>query len=137
MDIAEAQAFFLKHHQGVLATNRRDGSIQMSPITPGVDDEGRVIISSRETAFKTKNIRRNPNVSLCAFHEAFHGSVWIQINGTAEIISLPDAMETLVDFQRRAKGGHSDWAEFRRTMERQRRVLIRITIESAGPDRRW
>ncbi len=135
MDIAEAREFLCKHHRGVLATYRKDGNLQISPVTPGVDDEGRVIISSRETAFKTKNIRRNPKVSLCAFHDAFHGSVWVQVNGSAEIVSQPEAMELLLDFQRRVKGD-TDWEEYRKRMERERRVLIRVKMESVGPNRR-
>ena len=108
----------------------------MSLVSPAVDAEGRVIITTRETAYKTKNIRRDPRVSLCVFTEAFHGSNWIQINGRAEILSLPDAMTPLIDWHRRVKGEHSDWEEYRRTMEQQRRVLLRIAIDSVGPQRR-
>lgn len=136
MDIAEAQKFLTNHHRGVLVTRKRDGNLQMSLVTPAVDGHGRAIISSRETAFKTKNIRRNPRVSLCVFTDAFHGSSWIQINGMAEVLSLPEAMEPLMDYHRRGKGEHPNWSVYRQTMERQKRVLICITIESAGPDRR-
>ena len=124
------------HHNAVLATRKRDGGLQMSPVTVGGDDSGRAIVSSRETAYKSRNLRRDSRASLCVFADSFHGSVWIQINGTAEIVSLPEAMEPLVDFQRRVKGGHPDWDEYRRTMERQGRVIIRVAIESVGPDRR-
>ncbi len=108
----------------------------MQPVSPAIDEEGRVIISSRETAYKSKNIRRDSRVSHYEFTDAFHGSSWIQINGKAEVLSLPKAMEPLVDWNRRVKGEHSNWSEYRETMKRQRRVLIRITIESAGPDRK-
>ncbi|MGH7772632.1 MAG: PPOX class F420-dependent oxidoreductase [Candidatus Binatia bacterium] len=136
MDLEEGRKFLAVHHNAVLATHRRDGSLQMSPVTVGIDSHGRAIVSSRETAYKTLNLRRDPRASLCVFADAFHGSIWIQINGTAQILSLPEAMEPLVDFYRRVKGEHSDWSEYRHTMERQRRVLIRVTIESVGPDRR-
>lgn len=136
MDLSEARKFLAAHHNAVLATRKRDGGLQMSPVTVGVDDSGRAIVSSRETAYKTRNLRRDPRASLCVFADPFHGSVWIQINGPAEIVSLPEAMEPLVDFQRRVKGGHPDWDEYRRTMERQGRVIIRVAIESVGPDRR-
>lgn len=136
MDLSEAQNFLINHHRGVLVTRKRDGCLQMSPVSPSVDAQGRVIISTRETAYKTKNIRRDPRVSLCEFTDAFHGSSWIQINGTAEVLSLPEAMEPLVDWNRRVKGEHSNWSDYRETMKRQRRVLIRIRIESAGPDRK-
>lgn len=136
MEIAQAQRFLSEHHRGVLFTRKRDGAPQMSPVSPGIDAEGRVIITTRETAYKTKNIRRDPRVSLCVFADAFHGSIWIQINGRAEIVSLPGAMEPLIDWHRRVKGEHPNWGEYRRTMERQRRVIVRIAIESAGPDRK-
>ena len=125
-----------KHHRGVLVTRKRNGGLQMSPVSPGIDGEGRVIITTRETAYKTKHLRRDPRVSLCVFADAFHGSNWIQINGRAEIVSLPEAMEPLIDWHRRVKGEHTNWAEYRETMERERRVLVRIAIESAGPDRK-
>lgn len=136
MDIAEAQNFLSKHHQGVLVTRRRDGNLQMSPVSPAIDDNGRVFISSRETAFKIKNLRRDPRASLCVFTEAFHGLGWIQVNGKAEVISLPEAMEFLMDWHRRVKGEHPNWEDYRKTMEKQRRVILRINIESAGPDQK-
>lgn len=136
MDSADAQSFLTEHHHGVLVTRRRDGSLQMSLVSPAVDAEGRVIITTRETAYKTKNIRRDPQVSLCVFTEAFHGSNWVQINGRVEIISLPDAMAPLMDWHRRVKGEHPNWDDYRRTMEEQRRVILRIAVESVGPQRK-
>ena len=136
MDIAEAQNFLSKHHHGVLVTRRRDGDLQMSPVSPAIDADGRVIISSRETAFKIKNLRRDPRASLCVFTEAFHGLGWVQVNGKAEVISLPEAMEFLMDWHRRVKGEHQNWDDYKKTMETQRRVILRIEIESAGPERK-
>ena len=136
MDSADAQSFLTEHHHGVLVTRRRDGSLQMSLVSPAVAAEGRVIITTRETAYKTKNICRDPQVSLCVFTEAFHGSNWVQINGRVEIISLPDAMAPLMDWHRRVKGEHPNWDDYRRTMEEQRRVILRIAVESVGPQRK-
>ncbi len=134
MDLATAQQFLTAHHRAVLATRRRDGRPQLSPVSVGIDDAGRAIVSSRETAYKTRNLRRDPRGSLCVFMEEFYGP-WVQIDGTAEVLSLPDAMEPLVDYYRRIAGEHSDWEDYRRAMERDRRVLLRIRIDSAGPDR--
>ena len=136
MDPETARTFLSKHHHAVLTTRRRDGGLQMSPVTAGVDGEGRVTVSSRETAYKVLNLRRDTRASLCAFADAFHGSVWMQINGRAQIISLPEAMELLVDHYRRVYGEHSDWSRYREKMERERRVLIRVAVESAGPDKK-
>ena len=135
MDIAQAQQFLSENECSVLATRRRDGRIQMSPVTVGVDAEGRAIVSSRETAYKVKNLRRDPWASLCIFVDEFTGP-WIQIEGTAEVVALPEAMELLVDYYRRVSGEHADWDDYRRAMERDRRVLVRVTIERAGPDRK-
>jgi PPOX class probable F420-dependent enzyme len=134
VELAEAQKFLSENECAVLTTWRRDGRIQMSPITVGLDAAGRAMISSRETAYKVRNIQRDPRVSLCAFTDDFLGP-WVQIDGTAEVVKLPEAMELLVDYYRRIAGEHPNWDEYRQAMEQDRRVLIRITIENAGPQR--
>lgn len=133
MELATAQQFLSTHRRAVLSTWRRDGRPQLSPVSVGVDAAGRAIVSTRETAYKTRNLRRDPRASLCVFDDGFFGP-WVQIDGTAEVVSLPDAMELLVDYYRRVAGEHPDWADYRRAMERERRVLLRISIDSAGPD---
>jgi PPOX class probable F420-dependent enzyme len=134
MDIAVAQQFLRENENAVLATWRRDGRIQMSPVTVGLDAAGRAIISSRETAYKVRNLRRDPRAALCVFVEAFTGP-WVQIEGTAEIVTGPEAVEPLVDYYRRLAGEHPDWDDYRRVMLADRRALIRITIARVGPDR--
>jgi PPOX class probable F420-dependent enzyme len=134
MDIAVAQQFLRENENAVLATWRQDGRLQMSPVTVGLDAAGRAIISSRETAYKVRNLRRDPRAALCVFVEAFTGP-WVQIEGTAEVVTLPEAMEPLVDYYRRLAGEHPDWEDYRRAMTADQRVLIRMTIERAGPDR--
>ncbi len=106
---------------------------QLSPVTCTVDDEGRVLISTRETAVKTKNLRRRPRASLCVFTDTFFGE-WVQVEGNAEVISLPDAMDLLVEYYRGVSGEHPDWDDYRAAMIRDRRVIARITITRAGPD---
>ncbi len=135
MDLAEARQFLATHECAVLTTRRRDGSLQMSPVTVGVDGTGRAIISSRGTAYKTRHLRRDPRAALCVFTEQFYGP-WIQIDGTAEVLALPEAMEPLVDYYRRLAGEHPDWDEYRQAMVQDQRVLIRISLERAGPDRK-
>ena len=133
MDIDEARRFIAEHHRAVLHTFREDGSPQLSPVLVTIDGEGRAIISTRETAMKAKNLERDPRVSVCVFTDRFFGD-WVRIDGTAEVVHLPDAMELLVDYYRRAQGEHDDWDEYREAMRDQRRVLVRISIEEAGPD---
>ena len=132
MDVDEARAFLADNHRAVLATRRGDGRPQLSPIATALDDEGRVLISSRETAIKVKNLRRDPHASLCVLNDGFFGE-WCQVEGPAEIVSLPEAMELLVDYYRRISGEHPDWDDYRAAMERDRRVIVRVTIERAGP----
>ena len=134
MDLGKAREFITKNPRAVLSTRKRDGSPQMSPILTAIDDEGRLLISSRETAYKTKNARRDPNVSLCFVNERFFGE-WMQVDGKAEIVSLPDAMELLVDYYRRLSGEHKDWDDYREAKKKDKRLVIRVTIERAGPDR--
>ncbi|HEY6414978.1 MAG TPA: PPOX class F420-dependent oxidoreductase [Acidimicrobiales bacterium] len=132
MDVASALEFIRKNHRGVLATTRADGTTQMSPVTPGVDDQDCVVVSTRETAYKVRHLRALPYAALCAFPDRFFGD-WVQVEGPVEIVSLPEAMEPLVEYYRRISGEHPDWADYRAAMERDRRVLLRMTVERAGP----
>ena len=92
-----------------------------------------MLISTREAAIKTRNLRRDPRASLCVLNDGFFGE-WIQVEGSAEIVSLPDAMEILVSYYRGVAGEHPDWDEYRAAMEREHRVIVRITMTRAGPD---
>jgi len=133
MDLDAAREFLRAHHRAVLATFRGDGRPQLSPVLCACDDKGRVLISTRETAVKTHNLRRDPRLSLCVINDGFFGG-WVQIDGDAEVISLPDAMDLLVEYYRRISGEHSDWAEYQSAMEQERRVAVRVTLTRAGPD---
>jgi PPOX class probable F420-dependent enzyme len=133
VDLDDARGFLAQHHRAVLSTRRSDGGPQLSPVTVGVDDEGRAVVSSRETAAKTKNLRRDPRAALVVMQDGFYGE-WIQIDGGVEVVSLPEAMDGLVEYYRRISGEHPDWGDYRAAMERERRVLLRMTIERAGPD---
>lgn len=132
MDTDKALDFIRSNPRAVLQTQRRDGSPQLSPIMVAVN-EGRLIVSSRETAMKVKNVRRDPHVSLCAFTEGFFGD-WVQVDGPAEIIPLPEAMDLLILDYRLLAGEHPNWDEYRAAMARDQRVIISITPERAGPD---
>ena len=133
MELGAARDFLRAHHRAVLATSRADGRPQLSPVAATVDDEGRVLISTREGAIKTRNLRRDPRASLCVLNDGFYGD-WIQAEGTAEVISLPGAMEILVSYYRGVAGEHPDWPDYRAAMHRDRRVIARLTVLRAGPD---
>jgi PPOX class probable F420-dependent enzyme len=134
VDLDEARDVIREQHRAVLATMRRDGTPQLSPVGVGLDDAGRIVISTRETAYKTRNLRRDPRAWLCVLPDGFYGR-WIQVSGDVDIVSLPDAMELLVDYYREVAGEHPNWDEYRAAMESERRCLVRITPTSAGPDR--
>jgi len=133
VDPERAREFLRGNHHAVLATMRADGRPQLSPVTAGVDDEGRVLISTREAAMKARNLARDPRASLCLLNDGFFGE-WMQVEGTAEIVHLPEAMDLLVDYYRRISGEHPDWDDYADAMRRDRRVMVRITITRAGPD---
>ncbi len=134
MEIDHAHDFVRRNHRAVLTTYYPDGRAQMSPVTVGVDETGHVVISTREPAVKTRNLTRDPRVMICVFTNAFFGD-WVVVEGHAEILHLPEAMEPLVDYYRRISGEHSDWDDYRAAMVRDQRVLVRVTITRAGPDR--
>lgn len=132
MDTADAISFLRANHRGVIATTRADGTTQMSPVTIGVDEADRAVISSRETAYKVRHLRALPYAAVCAFTDGFFGD-WVQVEGPVEVLSLPEAMEPLVQYYRDISGEHPDWDDYRATMQRDRRVLLRLTVERAGP----
>jgi PPOX class probable F420-dependent enzyme len=132
LDIDAAVRFAAENHRAVLATRRRDDTPQLSPVTVAADD-GQLVVSSRETAIKVKNLRRDPRASACVINDSFYGP-WVQVDGTAEVVSLPDAMDGLVAYYRQVAGEHPDWDDYRAAMQREQRVLIRITPERAGPN---
>jgi PPOX class probable F420-dependent enzyme len=134
MELDEAREVIREQHRAVLATIRGDGGPQMSPVLVAVDDDGRVLVSTRETALKVRNLRRDPRSWLCVLPDGFFGR-WIQVEGSTEIVSLPAAMDGLVDYYRRVSGEHENWDEYREAMRSERRVLLRVTLERAGPDR--
>jgi PPOX class probable F420-dependent enzyme len=132
VDPDDARQFVAGNHRAVLVTRRSGGGLQTSPVLVGVDDEGKVVISTREGAFKTRNLRRDPTAVLCVFSDGFFGR-WMQIEGTAQVVSLPEAMDGLVDYYRRIGGEHPDWEDYRRAMRHQQRVLVRVSIDKVGP----
>jgi PPOX class probable F420-dependent enzyme len=134
MEIGEALEVVRTQHHAVLATARQDGRPAMTPVAVTVDDAGAVVISSRETAYKVRNLRRDPRAWLCVLPDGFFGR-WVQIEGTAEIVPLPEAMDGLIEYYRSVSGEHPDWDDYRAAMVRERRVLIRITPTAAGPSR--
>ena len=133
VDTVAALDFLRANHRAVMATTKSDGSTQMSPITVGIDHEDRVVVSTRETAYKVRHLRALPYAAICAFTDGFYGQ-WIQVEGPVEIVSLPEAMEPLVAYYRDISGEHPDWDDYRAAMERDRRVILRMTVERAGPD---
>ncbi|MFG3601662.1 PPOX class F420-dependent oxidoreductase [Micromonospora chersina] len=124
--------FLRPRHRVVLMTTRADGRPQSSPVSCGVDAEGRLVISTYPERAKVTNIRRDPRVSACVLSDDWNGP-WVQVDGTAEVLDLPEALEPLVDYFRSISGEHPDWDEYRAAMVKQGKSLIRVTIDSWGP----
>lgn len=133
MTIDDALDFIRSNHHAVLATRRQNGDVQQSPVLVVADDDGRVLVSTRESAVKVRNLRRHPRASVCVITKRFFGE-WVQLTGAVEIVSLPDAMDLLVDYYRRAAGEHADWDEYRAAMQREQRCVLVLTPEEAGPN---
>jgi PPOX class probable F420-dependent enzyme len=134
MNLNEALDFLRAHHRSVLVTRKRDGEPQLSPVVHGVDGLGRVVISSREPAYKVRNLRRDSRANILGLNDGFFGQ-WVQVDGAAELISLPEAMEPLVELYRQIQGEHPDWDDYRSAMVREQRLIIAITPTAAGPNR--
>jgi PPOX class probable F420-dependent enzyme len=124
--------FIRPRHHGVLSTTRRDGTPQLSPVTLGVDADGRIVVSTYPERAKARNARRDARVSVCVLSDEFGGE-WVQVWGSAELVDMPDAVEALVDYYRCISGEHPDWDEYREAMVRQGKVLLRVTVASWGP----
>lgn len=132
MDIAAAIEFVRTNHRAVLATLRKDHSPQLTPVAATVDGGGRIIVSSRETAAKVKNLRRDPRAWMTVMNDGFYGD-FVQVEGPVTIVALPEAMEGLIEYYRSISGEHPDWDDYRAAMEREQRVLITLEVTRAGP----
>ncbi|WBB82210.1 PPOX class F420-dependent oxidoreductase [Micromonospora sp. WMMD882] len=124
--------FLTPRHRAVLITTRADGRPQTSPVSCGVDTAGRLVISTYPERAKARNIRRDARVSACVLSDDWNGP-WVQVDGTAEVLDLPAALEPLVEYFRCISGEHPDWDEYRQAMLRQGKSLIRVTIDAWGP----
>ncbi|AYN40532.1 PPOX class F420-dependent oxidoreductase [Streptomyces dangxiongensis] len=129
---AELLDFVRPRHRALLITRRADGSPQASPLTCGVDDSGRIVMSTYPERAKTRNARRDSRVSLVVLSDDWNGP-WVQIDGTAEVVDLPDSVEPLVEYYRNIAGEHPDWDEYRQAMVKQGKSVIRVTPERWGP----
>jgi PPOX class probable F420-dependent enzyme len=128
----ELLAFARSRHHATLVTRRQDGSLQMSPVACGVDPEGRLVVSTYPRRAKAVNIRRDPRVSLVVHSDDWDGP-YVQVDGTAEVLDMPEALEPLVEYYRCISGEHPDWDEYRDAMRRQDKSLIRVSVERWGP----
>ncbi len=132
MTVAAALDFLRQHPRAVLATRRRDGGPQLSPVVAAVDGDGTVMVSTRERAYKTRNVLRRPTASLLVLTDAFFGP-WATVEGRVTVEHLPDALPTLERYYRLVNGEHPDWDDYRRAMGREERVVLRLHPTAAGP----
>ena len=128
----ELLEFIRPRHRAVVVTTRRDGGPQLSPVTMGVDPEDRIVVATYPERAKARNVAARPAVSVCVLSDDFGGE-WVQVDGTAEVVGPPDAVEALVGYYRSISGEHPDWDGYRRAMRTQGKVLLRVTIDRWGP----
>jgi PPOX class probable F420-dependent enzyme len=132
VDLAALLDFVRPRHHALLITRRADGSPQASPLTCGVDDAGRLVMSTYPERAKTNNARRDTAVSVVVLSDEWNGP-WVQIDGDAEVLDIPDSVEPLVEYFRNISGEHPDWDEYREAMVKQGKSLIRVTPRRWGP----
>jgi PPOX class probable F420-dependent enzyme len=132
VDLHELLGFVRTRHHGILLTVRADGSPQASPVTCGVDEDGRIVVSTYPDRAKTRNARREPRASMVVLSDEFNDA-WVQVDGVAEVLDLPDSVEPLVDYYRSIAGEHPDWDEYRAAMIGQGKSILRITPTRWGP----
>ncbi len=130
--LTELLEFLQPRHHAVLLTTRGDGGPQLSPVSCGVDPQGRIVIATYPQRAKTANARRVPQVSVCVLSTDFDDA-WVQVDGTAEVLEMPGAQDAFVDYYRSIAGEHTDWDEYRAAMARQGKSLLRITPTRWGP----
>jgi PPOX class probable F420-dependent enzyme len=124
--------FLRPRHNAILVTHRADGAPQLSPVSYGIDASGRIVVSTYPQRAKARNLRRDPRASACVLSDSWDGA-WVQVDGTGEVIDLPDSIEPLVDYYRSISGEHPNWDEYRAAMHRQGKSLVRVTIDRWGP----
>jgi PPOX class probable F420-dependent enzyme len=132
VDRAALLEFLRPRHRGTLATTRRDGRPQLSPVTCGVDSDDRIVVSTYPDRAKVRNARHDPSVSIVVQSDDWNGE-YVQVDGSAEVLDMPDALDGLVEYFRCISGEHPDWDEYRAAMRLQGKSLVRITIERWGP----
>jgi PPOX class probable F420-dependent enzyme len=133
VDRPQLLEFLSTRHHGVLITHRAgDAGLQVSPVSCGVDTQGRIVVATYPQRAKVRNARRDPAVTICVLSDDWDGA-YVQINGTAEVLDLPEALDDFVEYYRCIAGEHPDWDEYRAAMLRQGKSLIRITIDTWGP----
>ena len=132
VSLDELLEFVRPRHRAILLTRRADGSPQASPLTCGVDDAGRIVVSTYPERAKTRNARRDPRVSVLVLSDEWNGP-WVQVEGVAEVLDTPQAVEPLVEYYRNIAGEHPDWDEYREAMVKQGKSIIRVTPERWGP----
>jgi PPOX class probable F420-dependent enzyme len=128
----ELLEFIRPRHRAIVITMRRDGRPQASPVTCGVDPQGRIVVATYPERAKAVNARRDPRVSVLFLSDDFGGE-WVQVDGTAEVLDVPDAVEPLVEYYRSVAGEHPDWDEYRQAMADQGKSLLRVTPQRWGP----
>lgn len=132
VELDDLLAFVRPRHHMLLITRRSDGTPQASPVTGGVDDSGRLVIASYPERAKSRNARHRPDVSVVVLSDSFDDA-WVQVDGTCEVLDVPEALDGFVEYFRNISGEHSDWDEYRQAMIDQGKCLLRITPTRWGP----
>jgi PPOX class probable F420-dependent enzyme len=132
VSLEELLEFVRPRHRMLVATTRADARPQMSPVSGGVDPQGRIVIASYPQRAKTRNAERDVRASVVVLSDDWNGP-WMQVDGDAEVLHMPEAADGLVEYYRSIAGEHPNWDEYAQAMVIQNKSLIRITPTRWGP----
>lgn len=129
--LSAARRFVTENHRAVLITRRANGELQSSPVAASTDAEGHILVSTRTGLAKERNVTRDQRVSLCVVSDGWWGP-WVHVDGTAEVVRPPKALDLLVEYYRSVAGEHPDWDDYRAAMVAEQRVILRIAVHHAS-----
>ncbi len=129
MELSDALAYARRERNGILSTVKRDGRAQLSTVTYYVGDDDALRVSLTDDRAKTKNMRRDPRISLLVTAPDFYS--YVVLEAEAELMpptTTPDdaTADALVTYYRSLRGEHPDWEEYRAAMITDRRLILTI-----------
>ncbi len=129
MDLDHALSLARANRNGILITHRSDGRAQPSNIIHMVGDDGLIRISITADRAKYANLERDARCELYIGRDDFWAYAVLDCDcELAPVAAEPDdaTVEELVMQYRAMAGEHPDWDEYRQTMVKDKRTIVRL-----------